>query len=79
MGEGVERSRHQAPGETEVRRVETLYVSANYFTTLGVTLAKGPGFDPAIDDAPTGEPRVVLSQDFWRLQMASDPRSLASR
>ena len=63
----------KAPGETEVRRVETLYVSANYFNTFGVTLAKGPGFDPAIDDAPTGEPRVVLSQDFWRLQMASDP------
>ena len=51
----------------------TLYVSANYFSTLGVSLARGPGFDPAIDDATSGEPRVVLSEDFWRSRMASDP------
>jgi putative ABC transport system permease protein len=61
------------PDEAEMRRVMTLYVSANYFTTFGVTLAKGPGFDTAIDDAPTGEPRVVLSHDFWRIQTSSDP------
>ena len=54
-------------------RVTTLYVSANYFSTLGVSLARGPGFDPAIDDAPSAEPRVVLSDDFWRSRMASDP------
>jgi predicted permease len=54
-------------------RVTTLYVSANYFTTFGVTLARGPGFDPVIDDATSGEPRVVVSHDFWRSQLASDP------
>jgi predicted permease len=61
------------PGEAETRRVMTLYVAANYFSTFGVPLAKGPGFDPAIDDAPSGEPRVVLSHDFWRVQTNSDP------
>src|SRR5689334_1270057 len=59
----------KAPGDKEVRRVVALYVSANYFNTFGVTLAKGAGFDPAIDDAASAEPRVVLSDDFWRLQM----------
>ena len=54
-------------------RVTTLYVSANYFSTLGVSLARGPGFDPAIDDTPSAEPRVVVSDDFWRSRMASDP------
>ena len=54
-------------------RVATLYVSANYFRTFGVSLARGPGFDPAIDDAPSAEPRVVLSHDFWQSRMASDP------
>ena len=54
-------------------RVATLYVSANYFSTLGVSLARGPGFDPAIDDTPSAEPRVVVSDDFWRSRMASDP------
>jgi predicted permease len=61
------------PGETEIRRVETLYVSSNYFSTFGVPLANGPGFDPAIDDATSAEPRVVLSHDFWKSQMSGDP------
>ena len=54
-------------------RVTTLYVSANYFSTFGVSMARGPGFDPAIDDATSGEPRVVMSHDFWRSRMAADP------
>ena len=41
----------KVPDEAELRHVVTLYVSSNYFSTFGVTLAKGPGFDPAIDDA----------------------------
>ncbi len=61
------------PDQTEIRRVETMYVSSNYFSTFGVTLANGPGFDPAIDDATSAEPRVVLSHDFWKSQMAGDP------
>jgi predicted permease len=61
------------PGEAESPRVSTLYVSANYFRTFGVSLARGPGFDPAIDDAPLGEPRVILSHDFWQRRMAADP------
>ena len=42
-------------------------------STFGVSLARGSGFDPAIDDTPSAEPRVVLSHDFWRSRMASDP------
>jgi predicted permease len=53
--------------------VTTLYVSANYFSTLGVKLARGQGFDPAIDDTPSAEPHVVVSDDFWRSRLASDP------
>jgi predicted permease len=62
----------KVPDESELRRVVTLYVSANYFSTFGVTLAKGPGFDPAQDDATSGEPRVILSHEFWRIQTSSD-------
>ncbi len=54
-------------------RVTTLYVSANYFSTLGVSLARGPGFDPAIDDGPSAEARVILSHDFWQTRVAADP------
>ncbi|HUE89300.1 MAG TPA: ABC transporter permease [Vicinamibacterales bacterium] len=63
----------QTPDDAALPRVATLYVSANYFSTFGVSLARGPGFDPAVDDAPSAEPRVVLSHDFWRSRLASDP------
>lgn len=61
------------PDDKAPLRVTTLYVSASYFRTLGVSLARGPGFDPAIDDAPSAEPRVVLSHDFWRSRVSADP------
>ena len=61
------------PDGEALPRVTTLYVSANYFSTFGVSLARGPGFDPAIDDAQSGEPRVVLSHDFWRSRASADP------
>jgi putative ABC transport system permease protein len=63
----------KTPDGEALPRVTTLYVSSNYFSTLGVSLARGPGFDPAIDDATSGEPRVVISEDFWRTRMSSDP------
>jgi hypothetical protein len=60
------------PDAPDLPCVATVYVSANYFSTLGVSLARGPGFDPAIDDAPSGEPRVVVSYDFWRSRLSAD-------
>jgi putative ABC transport system permease protein len=53
--------------------VTTLYVTSNYFQVLGVPLARGAGFDAAIDDKPIGESRVVLSHDFWNTRMNADP------
>jgi putative ABC transport system permease protein len=61
-----------APDQTALPRVSTLYVSSNYFSTFGVALARGQAFTAA-DDAPMGEPRVIISDDFWRSRMASDP------
>lgn len=59
--------------ESEQPGVTTLYVSANYFQTFGVPLARGAGFDPKVDDATSVEPRVVVSDDFWRVRLAADP------
>ena len=42
----------------------TFYVSANYFTTFGVSLARGSGFDRSADDSPSPEPQVVLSHGY---------------
>ncbi|MCC7125735.1 MAG: ABC transporter permease [Acidobacteria bacterium] len=55
------------------RSVLTYFVSSNYFSTFGVALARGSGFDPAIDDRPSAAPRVVISHGFWQDRLASDP------
>ena len=60
-------------GNFDPARVRTIYASANYFRTFGVTLARGPGFDPAVDDRPSAAPRVVVSDGFWRNRLGSDP------
>jgi predicted permease len=70
---GFSRFGAQPSDKTTPPQVATLYVSANYFRTFGVWLARGPGFDAAIDDATAAEPRVVLSHAFWQSRMASDP------
>ncbi|HET9369980.1 MAG TPA: ABC transporter permease [Vicinamibacterales bacterium] len=54
-------------------RVATLYVSPNYFSTMGIALARGSGFDSPNDDTPVGEARVVVTDNFWRSRLASDP------
>ena len=62
------------PGEKEpLPTFPALYVTSNYFNTLGVAMARGAGFDPARDDSTSPEPRVVLSHDFWKARVASDP------
>src|SRR5690606_16480615 len=59
------------PGE-EPARAATYFVSANYFSTFGVSLARGAGFD-ASDDLPSAAPRVIVSDGYWRNRLASDP------
>jgi putative ABC transport system permease protein len=61
------------PDQKTPSRVATLYVSPNYFRIVGVSLARGPGFDAVNDDSPSAEPRVILSNDFWRSRVAADP------
>jgi predicted permease len=52
-------------GGTE--RATAMWVSPNYFRTMGVTL-RGHGFDEAVD-----ENSVVVGEDFWNERLASDP------
>ena len=49
--------------------VATMFVSANYFRTIGVTLVRGPGFDATGDDPLTAEPVVILGYSYWQNQM----------
>ena len=44
-----------------------MYVSADYFKTIGVPLARGPGFEGQTDAA------VILGYRFWQNDLSSDP------
>jgi predicted permease len=52
--------------------LSTMYVSSNYFSTIGVTLPRGPGFTP-VDDASRAEPEAVISHRLWQVRLGSDP------
>jgi predicted permease len=69
-----------AMGNTEINlptsgrvKTDTMFVSANYFKTIGVALARGPGFDEVTDDRPKAGPVVVLGYNFWKNRLSSDP------
>jgi putative ABC transport system permease protein len=47
--------------------VQTMFVSSEYFRTIGVALARGPGFQQ------TADPVVILAHAFWQNRLASDP------
>jgi len=67
-GEGLVR----VPGQTVTAPVPAMYVSSNYFSTVGVALGRGRGFSP-VDDASRAEPEVVISHRAWQLRFDSDP------
>src|SRR5438477_574234 len=46
--------------------VPTLFVSRNYFATINVKLAQGPGFGAA------ATPEVIGGHEFWQKQLGSD-------
>jgi predicted permease len=54
-------------------QASTMYVPANYFRTLGVRLARGPGFHASADDPFSAEPVVVLNHAFWQNRLGADP------
>ena len=56
-------------GQVEVNKdsVKSMFVSPNYFQTIGVTLFRGPGF------SATAEPAVILGYRYWQNHFASDP------
>ena len=56
----------------EMHGVGTLFVSPNWFSELGATMAEGRAFSPSIDSAASATVAVVNHQ-FWRTTLGSDP------
>jgi predicted permease len=58
----------QATG-TPTTRVTTMFVSADYFKTIGLPLAQGAGFDAGVK----ADPVVIVGYRFWQNRLGSDP------
>src|SRR5262245_38568427 len=54
--------------KTEIA-VDTMFVTSNYFRTIGVALARGTEFS----DAATSDPAVILGYRFWQRRLSADP------
>lgn len=52
--------------------VPAMYVSSNYFSTIGLALARGQGFT-AVDDGSRAEAEAVISHRMWEARLGSDP------
>jgi predicted permease len=61
----------------EVRYVEGLYVSGNYFDTLGIQPLLGRLFTAADDTRGCGEPGAVVSYAYWQRELGGDAAVLS--
>ncbi len=60
----------------EVRRVEGLFLSANYLDVLGVRPMFGRGFTPEDDHPGCGNAGALLNYTFWQREYGGDPSVL---
>jgi predicted permease len=63
-------------GMGEPERIPGVRVSANFFSVFGVAPLKGRGFQPG-EDRPGAPGVVVISEQFWRNHLGSDPDVLS--
>ncbi len=56
-------------------RVDTMYVSPNYFHLLDARMSRGPGF---AHDEQTAAPEVIVSYRTWRNRLGADPAVVGS-
>ncbi|HEX3184131.1 MAG TPA: ABC transporter permease [Pyrinomonadaceae bacterium] len=67
-----------APGG-EVRPARMLYVSGDFFNTLGVNPSLGRVFNRDDDQRGCGTPGVVLSHQFWQREFGGDPNVIGRK
>jgi predicted permease len=56
-------------GQSEIQKdsARSMFVSTDYFQTIGVTLFRGPGLSATV------EPALILGYRYWQNHFASDP------
>ena len=73
VDDGILRSPTLAP-----QRTSTMYVSANYFTAVGVVPARGRGFTAVNEGAASAEPVLVVSHRLWMSRLGADPEIIGN-
>src|SRR5438270_3799336 len=63
----------------EAREARGAFVSANYFSTLGVRPQLGRFFLPDEDTVPDKDPVVVISAEMWQNRFGNDPAVVGRR
>ena len=63
----------------EVRPAKSLWVSGEFFNTLGVTPALGRLFSSADDTRGCASPGVVISHSFWQREYGGDPNVIGRK
>jgi len=61
------------PAGVRTESVAAMFVSANYFRTIGLALARGTGFAQTADDPLAAVPVVIVGYDYWQHDMGADP------
>ncbi|HEY5086747.1 MAG TPA: ABC transporter permease, partial [Gemmatimonadaceae bacterium] len=64
-------------GTQSADRAAAVMVSASVFNVLGLHTALGRPLTPS-DNLPHATPVVVISNDYWRNRLASDPRAVGT-
>src|SRR6185369_3996860 len=63
----------------QTREVNSEVVSGNYFAVLDVRMQRGQGFNTTDDQLLATEQTVVVSENFWKRRLNSDPNIVGSR
>ena len=72
LAEFASAGRLNLSGNGPASLVQSLYVSGDYFQTLGVSAALGRTIQP-YDDTPGAAPVVVLNYGYWKSAFGGDP------
>ncbi|HET9370256.1 MAG TPA: FtsX-like permease family protein [Vicinamibacterales bacterium] len=65
--------------DDEDGQLPAVFVSANWFDELGYGPAMGRLFSVPFDGGAQASPAVVVSHDFWRTRLVSDPGAIGRR
>jgi putative ABC transport system permease protein len=61
-------------GDAEPERISTEFVSAPYFSLLGISATRGRVFRPDEDDVAKPVPVVVIGDGLWKRRFGTDPQ-----